>query len=57
MESVQQDAGGATQSRRRQSESLQSARSALGLRDNLINALELLANQQEDGDSPIFKAL
>ena len=24
-----------------------------GLCDNLINALELLANQQKDGDSPI----
>ena len=25
----------------------------LGLCDNLINALKLLANQQKDGDSPI----
>ena len=25
----------------------------LGLYDNLINALKLLANQQKDGDSPI----
>ena len=30
---------------------------SLGLCDDLINALKLLANQQKDGDSPIPKAL
>ena len=29
----------------------------LGLCDNLINALKLLANQQKDGDSPIQSGL
>ena len=52
MESAQQDFSGANRSQRRQSESLQNARSA-GLCDNAVNALKLWANQQKDGDSPI----
>ena len=53
MESAQLDIGGANRNRRRQSESLQSARSAFGTMWQFINALKLLANQQKDGDSPI----
>ena len=53
LESAQQGVGGAVRSRRRRSESHQSAHSPMGLCDTLINALKFSANQQKDGDSPI----
>ena len=54
MESAQQDIVGAARCQCQGTEGVQSA-APLGLCDNLINALKLLANQQKDGDSPIQK--
>ena len=54
MESAQQDTGGAARCQCQSSVKVFKAHAApLGLCDNLINALKLLANQQKDGDSPI----
>ena len=53
MESTQQDSGRAARYRCQRSKGVQSAPAPLGLCDNLINGLKLLANQQTDGYSRI----
>ena len=54
MERTQQDFSGAkSEPTETERKSFEAHASPLGLCDNLVNALKLLANQQKDGESPI----